>query len=334
MNKKRLLDFKNGENYFRHLTELFELQINQFEYDGLPDTLPHEFLEMFLLINGHCAIGKPDNNSDVYCAIGSYNDDYNGYLPKGYTAAVTDIGEISGNWYGDDKSIVVAKNNNMGIPEFDIPFTANVLQQIDISEECNVIFARFARLPFADNDKEKQQIESYIKSIIRGDLIAVATRTAADSFEQFIEGQTEKEKFFDMVDVDKIDGLQYLNQYRDNILKRFLCRRGYMVQTTSKLAQQTNTEMHGADSFAFLYPLQQLKQREKMCNDINAMFGLNVSVKFNPILEKVFKDYMTEPKNDDLQGEKETPNDPELLTEQDDNNDEKGVNDNDPNSEN
>ena len=174
--KKKLLDFKNSENYFRYLTELFELQINQFEYDGLPDTIPHEFLEMYLLINGNCAIGKPKGESEIYCAIGSYNGNYNGYLPKSYTAAVIGLDEISGDWYGDKKTIVVAKNNNMGIPEFDIPFTADVLNQIDISEKMNVIFTRFARIPFVENDKEKAQIESAIKSIIRGDYTAIASR--------------------------------------------------------------------------------------------------------------------------------------------------------------
>ena len=34
------------------MTELFELQIHQFEYDGLPDTLPAEWLEFYMLING------------------------------------------------------------------------------------------------------------------------------------------------------------------------------------------------------------------------------------------------------------------------------------------
>lgn len=312
--KKKLLDFKNSENYFRYLTELFELQINQFEYDGLPDTIPHEFLEMYLLINGNCAIGKPKGKSEIYCAIGSYNGDYNGYLPKSYTAAVIGLDEISGDWYGKDKSIVVAKNNNMGIPEFDIPFTADVLNQVDISEKMNVIFTRFARIPFVENDKEKTQVESAIKSIIRGDYTAIASRDIADSFEKFIEGAAEKDKFLDLVDVDKVNGLQYLNQYRDNVFKRFLCRRGYMVQTTAKLAQQTNAEMHGADSYAFLYPLQQLKQREKMCNDINTMFDTNISVTFNPILKKVYERYMTDPEPENVSREtNDEPKEPDPV---------------------
>lgn len=295
--EKRIQEFKNDNNLFRILCELFEMQINQFQYDGLPDTIPAEFLEFYLLINGTCAIGKADNgDNEIYCAIGSYNDDYNGYLPKGYTAAVIDIGEISGDWYGKNKSIVVAKNNVLGSREMDIPFTAEILTQVDISEQCNVIFSRFCRLPFADTDKEKAAIESAIQSIIKGDLTAIASRDIDTTFEKYLNDSIRKDdKFLDLVDVDKIDGLQYLNQYRDNVLKRFLLRRGYMVQTTAKLAQQTNSEIHGFDSYSLLYPLQQLKQREKMCTEMNELFGLNVSVTFNPILQKVYRDYLTDP---------------------------------------
>lgn len=307
--EKRIQEFKNDNNLYRILCELFEMQINQFVYDGLPDTIPAEFLEFYLLINGTCAIGKADNNDgEIYCAVGSYNDDYNGYLPKGYTAAVIDIGEISGDWFGKNKSIVVGKNNVLGSREMDIPFTAEILSQVDISEQCNVIFSRFCRLPFAENDKEKAAIESAINSIIKGDLTAIASRDIDTTFEKYLNDSIRKDdKFLDLVDVDKIDGLQYLNQYRDNVLKRFLLRRGYMVQTTAKLAQQTNSEIHGFDSYSLLYPLQQLKQREKMCAEINELFGLNVSVKFNPILEKVYRDYLTEPEPvDDPE-----PNDPD-----------------------
>ena len=305
--EKRINEFRNDNNLFRILTELMEMQINQFVYDGLPDTIPAEFLEFFMLINGTAAIGKVDD--DLYCAVGSYNDDYNGYLPKGYTAAVIDKGEISGDWYGENKSIVVGKNNVMGTRELDIPFTAEILSQVDISENCNVIFSRFARIPFAENDKEKAAIESAINSIIKGDLTAIASRDIDTTLQAYLNDSIARkdDKFLDLVDVDKIDGLQYLNQYRDNVLKRFLLRRGYMVQTTAKLAQQTNSEIHGFDSYSLLYPLQQLKQREKMCTEINELFDLDVSVRFNPILEKVYRDYLTDPEpNNDPE-----PNDPD-----------------------
>ena len=301
MNKrdKQLLGFKNTNNYLRHLVTLFSLQCSQFVYEGLPETLPQEFIEYYLALNGTIAVGKVSEmgeSSELYLAMGAYNGNYNGYLPEEYTAAVTGLGEISGKWYGDDKTVVVGKNNLMGAPEFDIPFTAEVLSQVDISEKVNVIFARLNRVPYADNDTEKQGIESAIKAIVEGDVYAVANRNVKSKFDEFLEqSKVEGEKFLDLVDVDKINGLQYLNQYRDNVMKRFLSRRGYMVQTTSKLAQQTNSEIHGSDSYALLYPLEQLRERKKMVESINSLFGTSITVRFNEILAKVYKDYMSAP---------------------------------------
>ena len=172
MNNKQLLKFKNSNNYLRHLVNLMSLNCNQFVYEGLPETIPPEFLEFYLSINGSVAFGKVKelDNNDIYIATGGYNGNYNGYLPEEYTACVTGLGEISGKWYGDNKTIVVGKNNIQGSPEFDIPFTAEVLSQIDISERSNVTFSRMVRLPYADDDKQKAAIESAIKSIIQGSI--------------------------------------------------------------------------------------------------------------------------------------------------------------------
>ncbi len=322
MNKrdKQLLGFKNTNNYLRHLVTLFSLQCSQFVYEGLPETLPQEFLEYYLALNGTIAVGKVTElgeSSDIYLAMGAYNGNYNGYLPEEYTAAVTGLGEISGKWYGENKTVVVGKNNLMGAPEFDIPFTAEVLSQVDISEKVNVIFARLNRIPYADNDTEKQGIESAIKAIVEGDVYAVANRNVKSKFDEFLEqSRVEGEKFLDLVDVDKINGLQYLNQYRDNIMKRFLSRRGYMVQTTSKLAQQTNSEIHGSDSYALLYPLEQLRERKKMVESINSLFGTSITVRFNEILEKVYRDYMTDPEETKQTGETKTEETEETTTEE------------------
>ena len=296
--RKKLQDFKNRDNYFKHLSQLFTLQVSQFEYTGLPDTLPAEYLEIYLLINGTVAIGKVKelDNNDLYCAVGSYNGDYNGYLPNEYTAAVTGLGEISGKWFGSDKTVIVGRNNSIRAPEFDIPFTAGVLTEIDISEDCNVIFTRFMRIPYADNDKQKTQIESAIKSIIKGDKYAVASRDlekALDNYLNDVKSPADREKFLELVDPDKTNKLQYLAHYRDNVLKRFLNRRGYMMTISSKLAQQTIAELHGSDSYSLLYPIEQLRCRKEMIENINTLFGLSASVDFNPVLKKVYERFMS-----------------------------------------
>lgn len=278
--------------HFYEWAELVETCLGQFEYTGLPDTVPAEYLEAYLLTNGTVAIGKVEGKDDVYCAMGSYNGDYNGYLPDSYTAAVNGIGEISGMWDAAG-SIVVGINNFARLPDYDIDRIADILTECDTSEDINVLFSRFLRIPYADDETQKASIIAAVEAIARGDIKAVATRNAITEY--LTNGGTsyKSDKFLDLVDPDQIKSLQYLQQYRDNIVKRFMMRRGYMYQVTTKLAQQTTAEIHGSDHMAMLYPLQQLKCRQQMIADCNKKFGWGASVEFNDVLKNNYDAIMS-----------------------------------------
>lgn len=292
---KYIQELKNDNNYFRYLLELMNLQTTQFVYTNLPKTIPAEFLELFLTVNGSVGIGKPAGDNDIYCAMGSYHGNVKGYLPDSYCAAVVGINDIDGKI---NDSVVVGCNNLSRSPDFDIAATAEILNEIDISESVNVIFARLSRLPIADNDKQKAQLESAIKSIIKGDPYSIVSRINENILDEFLtDGRKEKEKFLDLVDPDKINNLQYLNQYRDNIYKRFLMRRGYMFNVTTKLAQQTNDEIHGSDMFSILYPIEQLNCRKTMIENMNKVFETNASVDFNPVLKRIVDNILNPPEN-------------------------------------
>lgn len=307
------------ETNFRLYTELMEICLQQFVYTGLPDTIPAEFLEFYLAINGTVAIGKTDNGTnEIYCAIGSYTGDYNGYLPREYCAAVNSIGEIRGDW---SKDIVVGINNKLRLPDFDISDTADILTECATSENINVLFSRFLRIPFADDETQKAAIIAAIDSLINGNVKAVTTRNAISEYLTNGIQNSRNDKFLDLVEPDKVKNLQYLNQFHDNMLKRFLMRRGYMFNVTSKMAQQTNDELHGSDHIALIYPLQQFECRQKMIDECNVRFGWNATVELNPLLKNVY-DNVINYNNDEN-------NESEVLDDESDGNNIPGANGND-----
>ena len=296
---------------FANWAQLMAISLSQFEYEGLPETVPAEFLEASLLVNGTVAIGKIrelGEASEIYCAAGSYNGDYNGYLPDSYTAAVLGLGEISGKWYGEAADIVVGCNNLLRVPDFDITTTAEAMTESDLSEAINVIFSRFIRIPYADDETQKQKLIEAIENIIKGNIKAVASRNAVQEYLTNGATSAKADKFLDLVDVDKVRDLQYLNQYRDNILKRFLMRRGYMFNVTSKLAQQTTDEIHGSDTVAMVYPYHQLRCRESFIEECNERFGWSANVKLNPLVDVTLQAVLAPPKEEqqpDAQSEEE-----------------------------
>lgn len=278
-----------------HWNNLFNVLLARFDWDGLPDSVPQEFLEGILICNGTCGFGMDEYGSGNYYAVpGSYNDEIKGYLPTHYTGQITNV-RVSGEV---GKDIAVGWNNSTLHPDLILMQYASILSEIDVSEKANVLYARFMRIPKVHDQKEKQAILDAIKNISDGKMDAwVSDNIHAD---ELIDGVKE-EPFLDLTDIDKIDKLQYLNQYRDNIIKRFFQIYGQKSQVTSKMAQMSVKEAGANDSLSMILTLDALRQREKFCDDINRLFGMNVSVK----LSKCWNDELEEMEQDDLaeQGE-------------------------------
>lgn len=260
--------------------EMLQLALSTFVYSGLPKTIPAEFLEGYLICNGTVGIGKIAG--ELYCAPGGFCGDYNGYLPDSYLAEVLNKGTLSGKW---GKDLVVGYNNATRTPDFDIIQTGDILKTIDRSELIVTIFTRLLRIPKAASDAEAAAIDAAINSLLDGDLHAIASdNTLQDILQDIGSGRTDS-RFLDLVDPQQVDQLQYLNQYHDNVIKRYMQRRGHSMTITSKLAQQTNAEMHGADSYSMIYPLQQLHYRQLMCDEINRLFGTSITVEFSELVK-------------------------------------------------
>lgn len=257
--------------------EMMTDALSTFVYDGLPKTIPAEWLEGYLITNGTVGIGKI--KGELYCAAGGYCGNYNGYLPDHYRAEVLNKGQLYGEW---GKDIVVGWNNAIRTPDLDIWHTADMLTEVDISERIVTVFTRLLRIPKAKDDAEKEAIEEAIKALLKGDLTAVAS---SNTLQDLVGSTSDADHFLDLVDPQQVDQLQYLNQYRDNLIKRYMQRRGHSMTITSKLAQQTNAEMHGADSYSMIYPLQQLHYRQLMCDEINKLFGTSITVEFNELVK-------------------------------------------------
>ncbi len=294
MFKKQRAKMLKSYRLSMHWIELNQVALSKFDYKGLPETVPAEWVEGYFISNGTAGVGEL--NDKLYACAGGYAGNVNGYIPDKYYGAVQGIGTLEGDAVGTatneelqiggvvGKDIVVGWNNSMLAPDMDIIDTAARLTEADTSEDLNILFSRLLRIPIARNDKEKEIIKTAIQSILEGKIDAVSS---ALSLNEIVSGEKGEMQFLDLVDIKDVDKLQYLNQYHDNIMKRFYQRHGHAMQITSKLAQQTNAEIHGADTISMIYPLQQLKYRKKFCDDLNKTFGekynFNCSVEFSEL---------------------------------------------------
>ena len=69
----------------------------------------------------------------------------------------------------------------------------------------------------------------------------------------------------------------------EDCLKRFYNFYGQPMQNQNKRAQSISDEIHGQDSTSFILPYQMLNCRVALCDEINRIFGTDISVKFSPL---------------------------------------------------
>lgn len=275
-----------------HWQNLFLSLCSMFEWKNLPDTLRPELIESLLITQGACGITEMKDG--IYTGIGSYTGDPVNFLPTEYIVTNVGVGERT---FQVDKTGVVCWNNSLRLPDWMLMQYSSILTEIDVSESVNVLFTRFLRIPRVKNDKEKAAIENVVKEILKGTFTAVIDKGMQDEIFQV----DPENRFFDLCDVDKVDKLQYLNQYRDNIIKRWFQVYGQGMQSTAKLAQQTTDELHGNDAVSMIIPLDRLKCRQDFCKKLNAMYDLSVSVDFS----EAYKESLEEMKETYSNGVKE-----------------------------
>lgn len=298
MKAKQQKEFNEAEHWFN----LFNVLQAMFEWDGLPDTIMQEQLEGILISNGTVGIGKLDG--ELWCGYGSYCGDVRGFLPSEYQFAVQGVGNVQGSW--KDK-IAVGWNNATFTPDLLLMKYASILTEIDISEKANLLYTRFIRIPKVKNQKEKAEVMNAIKAIQTGKLDAWVSDNCMDGMDiREVVGSPysrEKDPFLDLVDVKEVDKLQYLAQYRENIIKRFFQIYGISTQVTQKLAQQNNAEIHANDDVSMTLFMQRYKYRQKLAEDMNQKFGLNVSVKLSEGWQDSYESVIKEDKEEGEQNE-------------------------------
>ena len=262
-------------NETMHFDKLFNVLLSRFDWENIPENIPENFIEGFLLTNG--TVGMTKVNGNIYAIPGSYCGDVKGYLPTEYVGVLPNVnakqGKIGTEW-------IVGINNYTRMPEFILYQYASILSEIDVSEKCNILFSRFLKIPKVGSEKERIAVIDSINQILNGNISAVVSDNILKNASAFMES-IPGDDFLDLVDVKEVDKLQYLNQYRDNIIKRFFQMYGQKTQVTSKMAQMSTSEIHSNDSLSLILTLQSLHCREIFCDECNKAFGLSMSVKLS-----------------------------------------------------
>ena len=260
----------NDLRYNTYFDILYNTLLDMFTYEGLPDSIPERFLESILHSRGCVFIA--DINGELTACGGTLAGEIDAYGLGTDAIAVCPVGEANGK---RDIDIVYGINNKTASPDMLIYWISHLLQENDNSLEHIIKYTRLLPIPKVSDEKDKQAFDDIIDNLLRGELKAFTSKNVLS--EELGEGVD----VLNLSDVSKVDKLQYLSRFADDILKKFYNFYGQPINSQNKTAQSISDEIHGMDSVSFILPLQMLECRRVMCEKINRIFGTDISVDFS-----------------------------------------------------
>lgn len=251
------------ENYCKYT---FTRTQSMFTYEGLPDTIPVQWLESYLQRNGSCCIAEHEGK--LYALLGNAGgelDEY--YQPTIYTVANPAL-NLSKS-YKIGKDCVYCKNDYDAIGL--VPLVSRycgLMTENLLTVRISDINMRMMNLLSAPDDNTLQSTKQYLKDLEDGKLGVVGETPFFEGLKLQSKGVGNGDYMIQFIELQ-----QYLKGSMYNEL-------GINANFNMKREALSGQEVALNDDA--LMPLidDMLKQRRAMCDELNEMFGLNVSVDY------------------------------------------------------
>lgn len=251
------------ENYCRYT---FTRTQSMFTYEGLPDTIPVQWLESYLQRNGSCCIAEHEGK--LYALLGNAGgepDEY--YQPTIYTVANPAL-NLSKN-YEIGVDCVYCKNDYdaLGLVPLISRYCGLMTENL-LTVRLSDINMRMMNLLSAPDDNTLQSTKQYLKDLEEGKLGVVGETPFFDGLKLQSKGVGNGDYMIQFIELQ-----QYLKGSMYNEL-------GINANFNMKREALSGQEVALNDDA--LMPLidDMLKQRRAMCDELNEMFGLEVSVDY------------------------------------------------------
>lgn len=281
------------EDYYFDI--LLQADLSMFVYEDLPESVDPVWLEKYLLISGSAGIVR-DGVKYLVAPAPARCGQLDQYGDGTEIAGSTCDGKPVMGTINQTAAIIYNRDTRM--PELDNMIDAAGLRDIDLSSSVNVILSRIAPLYNCFNDNTKKQLESILEKLIAGQIAAVTSDNMTNGLLQDAGIQ-----MIDLTHPEKIQYIQYLTQYYDAVMRRHYNRRGLQIRSGTKQAQQSESEIFGFDSIAWVLPLARLDARRKGLEMFNRLFNEHASVRFSEIWQQEYDAYILRTLQDDAAAE-------------------------------
>lgn len=275
LNEKFSFDKPIPKGALMHSYDLYYLLRLQsmFKYDGLPETVPQKWLEHYLLVNGSCVFVM--DGDELICTTGGWGglpDRY--YIPTEYIVSNPYVKEQTRRTYTIGEDCVLARNDTYarGLLPL-IQEKTRLLTENYVTMNMTTILSRAMLNLTALTGQDKESIDLWLKKLEKGELGAILSKP---NFAGNDNANISALPFAQVAGTltDLIEERQYIKAslYNDLGLNgNYNMKREAINSNESQL----NDDM--------LHPLidEMLKCRKEFVEEVNDMFGTNISVEFD-----------------------------------------------------
>ena len=247
-----------------------------FKYEGLPDSIPRQYLENYLLVNGHCVIGRDlrhPEDENIYAFVGAAGgepDIY--YRPTRYMVANPSL-QTSNQYYisttdpNHEPNAVLVRNDTMwqGLYPMMARYAALISENLLTIRTADVML-RVLALITAPDDSSRLAADQFLKDITEGHLASIAEN-------RFLDG-------IRMQNPPSNNG-SYLTQFIE--LHQYLVGSFYNevgLNANYNMKREALSESETGLNDDSLMPLceDMLRCRQEDMDRVNAMFGTSIQV--------------------------------------------------------
>lgn len=264
----RKLTFKKAFTAWRNT--LAERVINVFTWNGLP--FPQKEIEILLTFVGFCGFTKSKKSNDFIAVYGSMSGVTN--YPDQFTS-FTYATPLESGLRTIGKDIIVINNNQLRLSLTDVINSyATLLAHTDLSLQAILINSRATGLVTAKTQAQVDSIASWYSSLENGKTLAVLD---GQSFENLMDDNGIKVFPMNYPSAMTIDSYY---QIRENLLKSFYSEIG-INSMRDKRERVVEAELDTNLNRILFNVDDMLNSRKEACEQINALFGTNLSVEYN-----------------------------------------------------
>ena len=187
-------------------------------------------------------------------------------------------------------------NNTLRLPDFNVVKYADMFTEVDTSLKCLLHNTRLHPIPIARDRQTKAQIESALKDIDNGKPTSILSENILEDI--ITNTKSETIPVANITDVNSSDKIQYVSNYYNDLRKRFFTMYGHAMINTSKLAQQSQSEVKDMDYISMVLPHNMLHSRLQGYDCLNKLFNTNYTSDFSDTWKHEWAEICTETDGD------------------------------------